>query len=159
MQPKPTKGVAIFEQRCIRRIWHDERWYFAVVDVIAALTDSSNPGQYWRTLKSRLASEGGDETVTKRNTFKMRAADGKLRDTDCADTETLLRIIQSIPSPKAEPFKQWLAQVGRERIAEADDPESSFEEWRRRAVNSYMAKGHDREWSEARVESIITRTN
>jgi DNA-damage-inducible protein D len=102
----------------IRRQWENDRWYFSVVDVVAALTDSTDPGNYWSVLKRRLADEGANEVVTNCHRLKMRALDGKNRETDAADTETMLRIVQSIPSPKAEPFKQWLARVGAERLEE-----------------------------------------
>jgi DNA-damage-inducible protein D len=130
MELQPSKGLAIFEQQGIRRLWHDNRWWFSVIDVISVLAERHDGRQAWQDLKRRISAEGAAETVAKCHNFKMRAADGKMRNTDCADTETLLRIIQSVPSPKAEPFKQWLAQVGTERIAEADDPEFAIEEWR-----------------------------
>lgn len=114
--------VALFEQKEIRRTWQDEKWYFSVVDVVSVLTDSVDAPAYWRKLKQRLKAEG-NETVTNCHAFKMLAPDGKMRLTDCADTEQLLRIIQSIPSPKAEPFKRWLAAIGAERIREISDPE------------------------------------
>jgi len=121
-----TKETAIklFEQKQIRTHWDDEheKWYFSIADVIAVLTESENPQTYWRVLKKRLLDEG-NETVTNCNGLKMLAADGKMRLTDVADTEQLFRLIQSIPSPRAEPFKMWLAQVGRERIDEIEDPE------------------------------------
>ena len=129
--------IQIFEDKKIRTAWNEEteEWYFSVVDVIAVLTDSPNPSTYWRVLKKRLKDEG-NETVTSCNGLKMTAADGKKRMTDVADTEQLLRIIQSIPSPKAEPFKLWLARVGRERIEETIDPEltidRAFETYRKR---------------------------
>ncbi len=121
----PTKPVAIFNGSEIRRYWDSKKelWYFSVVDVVAALTESSNPQVYWRVLKKRLRDEGSDETVTKCNGLKMRAPDGKMRLTDVADTQVMLRIVQSIPSKKAEPFKLWLAQVGYERLEETADPE------------------------------------
>ena len=106
------------ENTIIRRQWVNDRWYFSVVDVVAVLTNSTDPGNYWSVLKRRLADEGANEVVTNCHRLKMRALDGKRRETDAADTETLLRIVQSIPSPKAEPFKQWLAKVGAERIEE-----------------------------------------
>jgi hypothetical protein len=119
--------IAIFEGRKIRRHWDEknEKWWFSVVDVVAALSNSTNPQVYWRVLKKRLLDEGANETVTKCNALKMLAADGKMRLTDVADVETMLRIIQSIPSPNAEPFKLWLARVGYERIEEAEDPEKT----------------------------------
>jgi hypothetical protein len=121
--------VAIFKDKGIRRQWDDtaEKWYFSVVDVIVVLTESANPAVYWRVMKKRLMDEGGNETVTKCNGLKMLASDGKLRITDCADTETLLRLVQSIPSPNAEPFKLWLARVGYERIEETVDPELAIQ--------------------------------
>jgi prophage antirepressor-like protein len=108
-----TTKIAVFRGKQIRRYWDDNRhsWFFSVVDIITALTDSENPAVYWRVLKKRLKDEGADQTVTKCNAFKMPAADGKMRLTDVADTETMFRLIQSIPSPKAEPFKRWLARV------------------------------------------------
>jgi len=115
--------IAVFRGKEIRRVLKGNEWLFSVVDVIAALTDSENPAVYWRVLKKRLKDEGADQTVTKCNAFKMPAADGKLRLTDMADTETMFRLIQSIPSPKAEPFKRWLARVGYERVQEIEDPE------------------------------------
>ena|SRR5690242_5384256 len=105
--------------RIMRKEWRDGRWFFSVIDAVAILTDSVNPGTYWRVLKKRLTDEGANEVVTKCNKLKMRALDGKMRETDAADTETLLRIVQSIPSPKAEPFKLWLAKVGAQKLDEA----------------------------------------
>lgn len=144
--------IALFEQKEIRRIWQDEKWYFSVVDVVAVLTDSSNPQTYWRVLKKRMAAEG-NETVTNCNAFKLPAADGKMRKTDCADTEQLLRIIQSIPSPKAEPFKRWLAAVGAERIREISDPEIAAT----RAQELYRKKGYPDDWIALRARGIATR--
>ena len=138
----------------IRTAWDEEKeeWYFSIVDVIAVLTDSPNPQTYWRVLKKRLKDEG-NETVTSCNALKMTAADGKRRLTDVADTEQLLRIIQSIPSPKAEPFKLWLAQVGRERIEETIDPELTID----RALETYLKKGYSREWINQRLQAIQVR--
>ena len=152
---KKRKQIAIFEGQKIRRHWDDEKelWRFSVVDVIAALTDSDNPQVYWRVLKKRLIDEGSNETVTKCNGLKMPAADGKMRLTDMADTETMLRIIQSIPSPKAEPFKRWLAKVGYERIQEIEDPELATQ--RTRAL--YKAKGYSDAWIEKRMRGIAIR--
>ena len=120
-------NIRLFEDKRIRTAWDAEmeEWYFSIVDIIAALTESPNPNTYWRVMKKHLKDEG-NETVTNCNALKMTAADGKKRLTDVADTEQLLRIIQSIPSPKAEPFKMWLAQVGRERIEETIDPEQTI---------------------------------
>ncbi|MCQ4813772.1 Bro-N domain-containing protein [Cloacibacillus evryensis] len=120
-------NIRLFEDKRIRTAWDAEmeEWYFSIVDIIAALTENPNPNTYWRVMKKRLKDEG-NETVTNCNALKMTDADGKKRLTDVADTEQLLRIIQSIPSPKAEPFKMWLAQVGRERIEETIDPEQTI---------------------------------
>ena len=146
--------IQLFEDKRIRTAWDEEKeeWYFSIVDVIAVLTDSPNPQTYWRVLKKRLKDEG-NETVTSCNALKMTAADGKRRLTDVADTEQLLRIIQSIPSPKAEPFKLWLAQVGRERIEETIDPELTID----RALETYLKKGYSREWINQRLQAIQVR--
>ena len=146
--------IQLFEDKRIRTAWDEEKeeWYFSIVDVVAVLTDSSNPQTYWRVLKKRLKDEG-NETVTSCNGLKMTAADGKRRLTDVADTEQLLRIIQSIPSPKAEPFKLWLAQVGRERIEETIDPELTID----RALETYLKKGYSREWINQRLQAIQVR--
>ena len=134
--------IKLFQNSQIRTKWDSkiEDYYFSIIDVIAVLTESKNPSQYWRTLKSRLKEEGG-ESVTNCNRLKMPAADGKLRLTDVATTKQLLRIIQSIPSPKAEPFKQWLAQLGKERLDEIADPEQAIE----RAIYTYRKKGYSEE--------------
>jgi hypothetical protein len=134
-------NIKLFESKKIRSAWNEveEKWYFALVDVVAILTDSSNPQVYWRVLKKRLKDEG-NETFTNCNGLKMEAPDGKMRLTDVGDTEQLLRLIQSIPSPKAEPFKQWLAKVGYERIEETENPELSFD----RAMETYLAKGYSK---------------
>ena len=147
--------LAIFEGRKIRRHWDKkaEKWYFSVVDIIAALTNSSNQQVYWRVLKKRLIDEDSGETVTKCNGLKMLAADGKMRLTDVADTETTFRIIQSIPSPNAEPFKLWLARVGYERIQETEDPERAIN----RAMQIYLKKGYSWEWTNQRLKSIEIR--
>ena len=146
--------IQLFEDKRIRTAWDEEKeeWYFSIVDVIAVLTDSPNPQTYWRVLKKRLKDEG-NETVTSCNALKMTAADGKRRLTDVADTEQLLRVIQSIPSPKAEPFKLWLAQVGRERIEETIDPELTID----RALETYLKKGYSREWINQRLQAIQVR--
>lgn len=146
--------IQLFEDKKIRTAWNEEteEWYFSIVDVVAVLTDSPNPTTYWRVLKKRLKDEG-NETVTNCNGLKMTAADGKKRMTDVADTEQLLRIIQSIPSPKAEPFKMWLAQVGRERIEEIIDPELTID----RALATYQKKGYSDEWIHQRLLTIRVR--
>ena len=147
-----NKVIAIFEGNQIRRHWDEEKelWYFAVVDVIKALTSSDNPQVYWRVLKKRLIDDGSDETVTKCNGLKMIAQDGKMRLTDVADTEVMLRLIQSIPSPNAEPFKLWLARVGYERLEETADPELAVN----RALKTYLQKGYSPKWVNQRLKSI-----
>ena len=154
MQEEHTTEIQKFEERSIRTAWDEEReeWYFSVVDVIAVLTESIDPAAYWRKLKQRLKAEG-NETVTNCHGLKMRAMDGKMRVTDVANTEQLLRIIQSIPSPKAEPFKLWLAQVGRERIEETIDPEQAID----RALETYLKKGYSVDWVHQRLLSIRVR--
>ena len=146
--------IQLFEDKRIRTAWDEEKqeWYFAIVDVIAVLTDSPDPPNYWRVLKKRLKDEG-NETITNCNGLKMTAADGKKRLTDVANTEQLLRLIQSIPSPKAEPFKMWLAAVGRERIEETIDPELTID----RALDTYLKKGYTREWINQRLQAIQVR--
>lgn len=146
--------IQLFENQRIRTAWDEEKeeWYFSIVDVVAVLTDSPNPQTYWRVMKKRLKDEG-NETVTNCNALKMTAADGKKRLTDVATTEQLLRIIQSIPSPKAEPFKLWLAEVGRERIEETIDPEQAID----RALETYLKKGYTREWINQRLQAIQVR--
>ena len=146
--------IQLFEDRKIRTAWDEEQeeWYFSVVDVVAVLTDSPNPQTYWRVLKKRLKDEG-NETVTNCNGLKMTAADGKKRMTDVATMGQLLRIIQSIPSPKAEPFKAWLATVGAERIEETIDPELTID----RALATYLQKGYTREWINQRLQAIQVR--
>lgn len=150
-----TTKVALFEGSEIRRQWDDknELWYFSVVDVIKVLTNSIDALAYWRKLKERLLKEGGKETVTKCHGLKMTAADGKMRLTDVADTEVMFRIIQSIPSPHAEPFKLWLAKVGYERLEETSDPEIAIN----RALETYLQKGYSREWINQRLKSIEIR--
>ena len=154
MQEEHTTEIQKFEERSIRTALDEEReeWYFSVVDVIAVLTESIDPAAYWRKLKQRLKAEG-NETVTNCHGLKMRATDGKMRVTDVANTEQLLRLIQSIPSPKAEPFKLWLAQVGRERIEETIDPEQAID----RALETYLKKGYSVDWVHQRLLSIQVR--
>ena len=147
-------NIKLFESNKIRSHWdaEGEKWYFSIADIIAVLTDSPNPQVYWRVMKKRLKDEG-NETVTNCNALKMEAPDGKQRLTDIADTEQLLRLIQSIPSPKAEPFKQWLAKVGYERIEESHDPEMSID----RAMENYLKLGYSKEWINQRLKSIEVR--
>jgi len=146
--------IKLFQNRQIRTKWDSEieDYYFSVIDVIAVLTESKNPRKYWSVLKSRLNDEGL-EVATNCSQLKMLAADGKLRLTDVATTKQLLRIIQSVPSPKAEPFKQWLAQLGKERLDEIADPEQAIE----RAINTYRMKGYSEEWITQRLKSIEIR--
>ena len=147
-------SIKLFGDDKIRAIWDDEqeKWYFSIIDVIAVLTESPNPQTYWRVLKKRLKDEG-NETVTNCNALKMRAADGKMRLTDVADTEQLLRIIQSIPSPKAEPFKMWLAKVGADRLDQMQDPELSIQQ----AMIDYKRLGYSDNWINQRLKSIEIR--
>lgn len=148
--------TALFENKKIRSVWveEEEEWYFSVVDVVGALTDSADERKYWNKLKQRLKEEGS-ETVTNCHQLKLRASDGKMRATDVANTEGLLRIIQSIPSPKAEPFKLWLARVGAERIEETVDPELAID----RAFETYLKKGYTKEWIHQRLLSIRIRND
>ncbi len=147
-------NIQLFEDKRIRTAWDEEKeeWYFSVVDVVSVLTESADGRKYWNKLKQRLKDEG-NELVTNCHQLKMTATDGKKRLTDVADTEQLLRIIQSIPSPKAEPFKLWLAQVGRERIDETIDPEITID----RALETYLKKGYSREWINQRLQAIQVR--
>ncbi|MEI6141719.1 MAG: Bro-N domain-containing protein [Mariniphaga sp.] len=146
--------IKIFEQKQIRSAWNEEeeKWYFSIVDVVGVLSESIDPQAYWRKLKQRLKDEG-NETVTNCHGLKMLAADGKMRLTDVANTEQLFRLIQSIPSPKAEPLKLWIAKVARERIDEIDDPEIGIE----RLMETYLRKGYSNEWINQRLKSIEIR--
>ena len=132
------QAIKLFEEKKVRTVWDDEKeqWYFSIIDVCAVLTDSPNPRNYWKVLKHRLVKEG-NETVTNCNQLKLRADDGKMRLTDVANTEQLFRLIQSIPSPKAEPFKQWMAQVASERLDQMQDPEKSIDQ----AIVDYSSRG------------------
>ena len=147
-------AIKIFENKKIRAIWDDtkEEWYFSIVDVVAVLTESNNPQTYWRVLKKRLLDEG-NQTVTNCNALKMPATDGKMRLTDVATTEQLFRLIQSIPSPKAEPFKLWMAQIAKERLDEMQDPELTID----RAMMEYKALGYSENWINQRLKSIEIR--
>ena len=146
--------IKIFEDRKIRTVWDSDadKWYISIIDVIAVLTESANPQVYWRVLKKRLLAEG-NQTVTNCNGLKMRAPDGKMRITDVADPEQLFRLIQSIPSPKAEPFKLWLAQIASERLDEMQDPEISID----RALKQYLELGYSENWINQRLKSIEIR--
>ena len=145
-------ALVVFEGTKIRRTWHDEQWFFSVVDVVGALTDSSIPRRYWSDLKSNLLEEGF-EPYDKIVQLTLQAEDGKMRLTDCANTESIFRIIQSIPSKKAEPFKRWLAKVGYERVQEIEDPELA----QKRMKEIYKLKGYSDEWIEKRVRGIAIR--
>lgn len=147
-------AIKLFQDQRVRVQWDDEqeKWYFSIVDIIGVLTESDNPRKYWSVLKTRLKKEGS-EVATNCSRLKLIAIDGKMRQTDVADTEQLLRLIQSIPSPKAEPFKIWLAKVGYERIEETEDPEKAFD----RAMETYLKKGYSKSWINQRLKSIEVR--
>ena len=146
--------IKVFEDKQVRTLWNakEEEWYFSVVDVVGILTDSANPNNYWKVLKNRLKKEGS-ELVTNCNRLKMKASDGKMRETDCLDTKGVLRLVQSIPSPKAEPFKMWLANVGSERLDEIADPEKAI----LRGADFYRAKGYTEGWINQRLQTIEMR--
>ena len=148
------QAIQLFEERKVRTVWDDEagKWYVSIVDVIAVLTDSKDPAAYWRKLKQRLKAEG-NETVTNCHGLKMTAPDGKMRLTDVADAEQLFRLVQSIPSPKAEPFKLWLSSLARERLEEIDDPEQGID----RMLEYYHRKGYSENWINQRLKSIEVR--
>jgi len=147
--------IKLFESKQVRALWDDniKKWFFAIIDVVEILTGSERPRKYWNDLKMKLNQEGYIEVSEKIGQLKMKAKDGKMRNTDVADTETLLRIVQSIPSPKAEPFKRWLARVGYERLEEIEDPELAS----KRAREIYKAKGYPDDWIEKRMRSIAIR--
>ena len=151
---KKSNSIILFKQKQVRRIWDDKKelWYFSVIDVVEILTNSPRPRKYWNALKTKLKEEGS-ELSQKVGQLKLESPDGKKYLTDVADTETLLRLIQSIPSPKAEPFKLWLAKVGYERIEETENPELAFD----RAMKTYLQKGYSREWINQRLKSIEVR--
>jgi len=145
-------ALVVFEDKKIRRTWFNDEWHFSIIDVVGALTNSENPRNYWNMLKAREA-EQGIELYTFCVRLKLLAEDGKQRETDCANTKNMFRIIQSIPSPKAEPFKQWLAQVGYDRVQEIENPELA----QKRMKELYRAKGYSDEWIEKRVRGIAIR--
>ena len=147
-------AIVLFKEKSIRRTWHNDEWWFSVVDICSALTESADAGAYWRKLKQRLIQEGS-EPVTNCHGLKLAAPDGKMRITDCANTEGMLRIIQSIPSPKAEPFKRWLAKVGYERVQEIENPELAQE----RMKQLYEQKGYPKDWIDKRLRGIAIRQN
>jgi hypothetical protein len=147
-------AIRLFQDQKVRVQWDEEKekWFFSIVDIIGILTDSPNPRKYWSVLKSRLKQEGSQLT-TNCSQLKMQSVDGEFYETDVADTEQLLRLIQSIPSPKAEPFKVWLAKVGYERIEETEDPEIAFD----RAMETYLKKGYSKNWINQLLKSIEVR--
>lgn len=151
---KKEDSIVLFHEKQVRRHWDKEKelWYFSIIDIIAILTESTNPRKYWSVLKTRLKKEGS-EVATNCSRLKLMASDGKMRVTDVGDTESILRLIQSIPSPKAEPFKIWLAKVGYERIEETEDPELAIG----RAMKTYLKKGYSKEWINQRLKSIEVR--
>lgn len=151
---KQQEAIQLFEEKKVRTLWNqdEEKWYFSIVDTVSVLTESIDPNAYWRKLKQRLKAEG-NETVTNCHGLKMKAPDGKMRLTDVADTEQLFRLIQSIPSPKAEPFKLWLAQIAAERLDEMQDPELTID----RALEQYMSLGYSENWINQRLKSIEVR--
>ena len=152
-QESQSDKVALFEGKRIRKVLYGGEWWFSLIDIIEALTESSIPKRYWSDLKKKLAGEGATETYEKIVRLKMPAPDGKMRLTDCADTETMFRVIQSIPSPKVEPLKRWLARVGKERIDEIENPELSME----RMQLLYEKKGYPKEWIDKRMRGIAVR--
>jgi len=147
-----NKGILIFKDKRIRRIWSDDDWFYSIIDIIDILTESSVPKRYWSDLKIRLRKEGF-EAYDKIVRLKLKASDGKMRDSDCADLKGIFRIIQSIPSKRAEPFKIWLAKVGSERIDEIEDPELTID----RAMKNYLAKGYSEKWINQRLKTIEVR--
>ncbi len=145
--------IILFQEKAIRRIWYNEQWYFSIIDVIEILTDNKRPSKYWNDLKKKIEKERENEFSEKIGKLKFKGADGKMYPTDCATTKTILRIIMSIPSPKAEPFKLWLAEVGEERIEEIENPELGIE----RIKEIYRAKGYSEKWIETRLKTIDIR--
>lgn len=153
MSQDEQKELALFEQKPVRRIWHKEEWYYSIIDVIAVLTGSPNPRNYWSMLKGKLQKEGFDEAIAAIEQLKLKSSDNRFRLTDTANRQTLLRLIQSIPSPNAEPFRVWLAQVGEERLEEIEHPEIALE----RVRATYKTKGYDDAWIEARIKNDLIR--
>ena len=148
-----NNAIILFQEKQVRRVWYDNRWFFSIIDVISVLTDSVAPSKYWSKTKKEMTQKSNVELSTISRKFKFTAADGKERPTDCADTEGLLRVIMSISSPKAEPFKLWLAKVGKEHIEEIENPELGFD----RLKEIYKAKGYSDEWIQTRLKSIDIR--
>lgn len=151
----PDKAIIVFQNKNIRRIWSKDQWHYSIIDVVSILTDSVNPRDYWYQMKKRLGEEEKAELSTICRHLKLEAPDGKLRETDCANTEGIFRIIQSIPSKKAEPFKRWLAKVGKERIDEIENPELAQE----RMKELYKEKGYPKDWIDKRLRGIAIRQN
>lgn len=151
---KKDNSIVLFHEKQVRRYWDEDKelWYFSIIDVIEILTESRNPRKYWSVLKTRLKKEGS-EVATNCSRLKLLASDGKMRMTDVANTEALLRLVQSVPSPKAEPLKIWLAKVGYERIKETEDPELTFD----RAMQTYLQKGYSKEWINQRLKTVEVR--
>ncbi len=146
--------IIVFQEKNIRRLWHNDEWYYSIIDIIEVLTDNNRPSKYWSDVKSKLGKEGAWIQLSEKiGKFKFAAPDGKMRPTECTNQQTLLRIIMSVPSPKAEPFKLWLAQVGQERIEEIQNPEFAIE----RIQALYRAKGYPEEWIATRLKSIDIR--
>ena len=148
-----SNKIVIFQNKKIRRLWHKDEWWYSMVDVVGVLSESEDPRNYWKVLKHRLTKEGSNQTVTNCNQLKILASDGKMRLTDCANTRNLLRIVQSIPSKNAEPFKVWLAEVGHDRIQEIQNPELAQD----RAKKYYELKGYPQDWIDKRLRSIAVR--
>ena len=153
MSSKDSSELSLFEQKMIRRVWHKDEWYYSIVDVIAVLTDSPNPRNYWSLLKARAKTEGLDETLIQIEPLKLKSPDGRFRLTDAANRQALLRILQSVPSPKAEPFRLWLAEVGEERLEEIENPEAALN----RVRATYRAKGYEDTWIEERIRNDLVR--
>ena len=153
LKKNTEKTIAIFEEKEVRRIWHDEQWYFSIIDIVSILSESPNPRRYWSDLKRKLISEGYSELYDKIVQLKMQSSDGKMYETDSSNLSGIFRMIQSIPSPKAEPFKQWLAKVGQERIEEIQNPERAII----RAKKIYEAKGYGDDWIAKRMRGINIR--
>jgi len=150
---KANKNITLFEGNKVRRIWHDERWFFSIIDIVAILSESPNPRRYWSDLKRKLISEGYSELYEKIVQLKLLSSDGKFYETDSSDIEGIFRIIQSIPSSKAEPFKQWLAKIGKERVDEIQNPELVME----RMKSLYEQKGYPNDWVAKRMRGIAVR--
>lgn len=150
---RKNKNITLFEGNKVRRIWHEDKWFFSVIDIVAILSESPNPRRYWSDLKRKLTSEGYSELYEKIVQLKLVSNDGKLYETDSSDIEGIFRIIQSIPSPKAEPFKRWLARVGKERIDEIQNPELAME----RMKSLYEQKGYPNDWVAKRMRGIAVR--